>query len=279
MTKTTYDEFQQSILSTGGYDTAPDHRAAKTRRPSGWVTFIFTFLAMRVFPMCAIWDFFRKLTTRAWGKMCFSTVTTPEKFGMNIHVEGFQARNACKGPVVYLCNHMSTFETVALPPILLCWDDFSYVAKESLAHLPGLEHAAYIMGMVGIGRKNPKEDLLKIYQVGGERLGGGHSFLIFPQGTRQEVFDRKHFSSIGAKLAEKAGAAIVPIVVDTRCMPTRKTGLFRKALKDFGPIDTSKDIRFAAGPVIPPGKAREMQEAAFDWMAGKLESWGLPVVR
>ena len=33
------------------------------------------------------------------------------------------------------------------------------------------------------------------------------------------------------------------------------------------------------GPVIECGKARDMHEAAFDWMAGKLEEWGLPVDR
>ena len=49
--------------------------------------------------------------------------------------------------------------------------------------------------------------------------------------------------------------------------------------RDFGPVDTSKDIRIAFGPVIPAGKSRDMHEAAFDWMAGRLEAWGLPVER
>ena len=46
-----------------------------------------------------------------------------------------------------------------------------------------------------------------------------------------------------------------------------------------GSLACSLDIRCACGPVIPCGKSKEMHEAAFDWMAGKLESWGLPVER
>ena len=72
---------------------------------------------------------------------------------------------------------------------------------------------------------------------------------------------------------------MVPIVVDTRCQPTRKSGLLRKVFKDFGPVDTSHDIRIACGPAIPCGKARDMHAAAFEWMATKLESWGLPTER
>ena len=279
MKKTTLDEFQHSILSTGGYETAADCRAVVRRRPSGWLTFIFSLLITRVFPMCAVWDAVRKLTTRKWAEFCFSTVTVPEACGMKIKIEGFEARNAYKGPVVYLCNHMSTYETAALIPILLSWGELNFVAKESLAHLPFLEHAAKIMGMIGVSRTNPKADLMKIYDEGGKGLAAGRSFLVFPQGTRQETLARGRFSSIGAKLAEKAQVPVVPIVVDTRCMPTRKSGWLKKIFKDFGPVDTSKDIRIAAGPVIPAGKARDMHAAAFDWMADKLESWNLPVER
>ena len=180
---------------------------------------------------------------------------------------------------MYVCNHMSMTETILLPPILLAFSPFSYVAKASLAHLPFLEKAAEHMRMVPISRTSPREDLVNILKVGTERIEGGDSFLIFPQGTRCETFSRKRFSSIGAKLAERAGCPVVPIVVDTRCQPTRKTGLLRKVFKDFGPVDPSHDIRVACGPVIPNGRSKGMHEASFAWMADKLESWGLPVER
>ena len=220
-----------------------------------------------------------RLTTDSWSRVCFSTVTTAERLGMNVIVEGFGERAAFNEPVVYLCNHMSMTETILLPPTLLSIGPFSYVAKASLAHLPFLEKAAEHMRMVPISRTSPREDLVSILRIGTERLHGGESFLIFPQGTRCDVFSRSKYSSIGAKLAERSGCAVVPIVVDTRCQPTRRCGLLRKVFKDFGPVDTSHDIRVACGPVIPCSKSREMHAAAFDWMASKLESWGLPVDR
>ena len=272
-------DFQRELRETGGYRTHEECRAPVRAKPGFWTTLRFSWGVTRVFPYCAFTEPFGKLTTDVWAGFCFSSVTTAERLGMNVVIDGFRDRLAYQGPVMYLCNHMSMTETILLPPVLLSFGPFSYVAKASLAHLPFLEKAADHMRMVPVSRTSPREDLMNILKVGTERIGGGDSFLIYPQGTRCEVFSRKRYSSIGAKLAERAGCPIVPIVVDTRCQPTRKRGLLRKVFKDYGPVDTSFDIRVSAGPVIPCGKSKEMHEAAFDWMATKLESWGLPTER
>ena len=279
MQTTTLIEFRSELIATGGYRTRDDHRAPKRAKPGALTTLRYSWGVSRVFPMCALYEPLGKLTTDKWAEFCFKSVTTAEVLGMNVIVEGFENRAAVKEPVMYLCNHMSTTETIMLPPILLSYGPFSYVAKASLAHLPFLEKAAERMRMVPISRASPREDLVNILRVGTERISSGESFLIFPQGTRCDVFSRARYSSIGAKLAERAGCPVVPIVVDTRCQPTRKSGLFRKVFKDFGPVDTSHDIRIACGPAIPCGKARDMHAAAFEWMATKLESWGLPTER
>ena len=279
MRKTCLSDFQAELRATGAYSTHDDCRAVTRARPGFWPTLRYSWGVTRVFPLCAFAEPLGRLTTARWAEFCFSAVTTAESLGMNVIVEGFNSRLAHQGPVLYLCNHMSMTETIILPPILLSFGPFSYVAKASLAHLPFLTKAAEHMRMVPISRVSPREDLLNILKIGTERIQGGDSFLIFPQGTRCEVFSRKRYSSIGAKLAERAGCPVVPIVVDTRCQPTRKKGIFRKVFKDFGPVDTSRDIRIACGPVIPCDKAKVMHEAAFDWMASQLESWNLPVER
>ena len=276
---TTLEELRASLLATGGYETADDHRPAKRAKPSALVTLGFTMRMCKVFPLCALYEPFGKLTTDKWAHFCFSVVTGAERLGMKVKLEGWKQREAYDGPVVYLCNHMSTVETILMPPLLLTYGPFNIVAKASLSKLPFLTKAAAHMGMVPIGRKSPREDLVNMLRVGVERIKAGNSFLIFPQGTRQNVFSKKKFSSIGAKLAEKAGCPIVPIVVDTRCQLTREKGIFKKIFKDFGPVDTSYDLRCACGPVIPHGKAKDMQEQTFDWMAGKLEEWNMPVER
>ena len=276
---TKLSDFQAELRTTGAYRTHDDCRAPSRAKPGIWTTLRYSWALTRVFPLCALAEPLGKLTTDLWAQFCFTSVTGAERLGMNMIIEGFRDRIAHGGPVLYLCNHMSMTETIVLPPTLLSFGPFSYVAKASLAHLPLLERAAEHMRMVPISRKSPREDLISILKTGVERIESGDSFLIFPQGTRCDVFSRKRYSSIGAKLAERAGCPVVPIVVDTRCQPTRKTGLLRKVLKDFGPVDTSHDIRIACGPVIPCTKSKELHEAAFDWMASKLESWGLPVER
>ena len=279
MLKTKLKDFQESIRLTGGYHTADANKASKRARPGALTTLRYSLGVTHVFPMCALTEPFGLLNTDKWAEFCFKTVTTAEALGMNVIVEGFEQRASYEGPVMYLSNHMSMTETILLPPIILALKPFSYVAKASLAHLPFLEKAAEHMRMVPISRKSPREDLINILKVGTERIQGGDDFLIYPQGTRCEVFSHSKYSSIGAKLAERAGVPIVPIAVDTRCQPTRKTGLLKNIFKDFGPVDTAYDIRVAAGPVIPVGKSREMHEASFDWIASKLEEWQLPTDR
>lgn len=276
---TTLESFRERLLATGSYTTADADRAPVRAAPSALATIGFTMRVCRVFPLCALYEPLGKLDTDKWAHFCFSTVTGAEHLGMRVILDGFKNREAVDGPVVYVCNHMSTVETILLPPVVLTYGPFNIVAKQSLSHLPFLEKAAAHMGMVPIGRKSPREDLVNMLKVGVEKISAGNSFLIFPQGTRRKAFERAHFSSIGAKLAERAGCPIVPLVVDTRCQPTREKGIFRKIFKDFGTVDTSYDIRLSCGPAIPCGKAKAMHEQSFDWMASRLEEWGLPVVR
>jgi len=279
MTETELEDFQRQLRERGAYRTDDAHCAARRARPSAWLTTRFSLSVTRIFPLCAIWQALNILTPEHWAKFCFSSVTMPEKCGMRVNIEGWRERADYKGPVVYVCNHMSTLETILLPPTLQAFGPFRIVTKASLAHLPLLEKAAVTMGIVPLGRKNPREDLMALFDAGKAHIGEGASFLIFPQGTRTRVFSRAKFSSIAAKLAEKCGVPIVPIAVDTRCMPLREKGLFKKVFKDFGSVDTSRDIRMAAGPLIMPTRGREMHERSFDWIAGKLEAWGLPVER
>lgn len=273
MEKTTLEMFREELLRTGAYQTSPARRAPKRRRPGWWTTLSFTWGPFSVFPKCAIYEALGRLSTERWAQFCFLCVQKAEAFGMNVTFDGWENRAAYKGPVVYLANHMSTLETILLPFALLTYGPFSVVVKASLSHLPCLEKAAAHMGLVPIARKSPREDLMTLFRVGGERIAQGSSFLIFPQGSREPVFDRKGYSSIGAKLAEKTGVPVIPIAVKTDCEPTRPDG--KGWFKDFGTVDPSRDIRVRCGPPIT-GRAKDMHAASFDWIKAQLDEWGLP---
>lgn len=273
MKSTTLEMFREELLRTGAYASAPERMAAKLRSPSPLVTLGFCWSVFSVFPKCAIWETLRILNTDRWAHFCFECVRSAEGYGTPVTLEGWNQRKDYDGPVVYLANHMSTLETILLPAVLLTYGPFNTVVKASLAHLPCLERASAHMGLVPVTRTNPRADLMTIFKVGCERIARGESFLIFAQGTRQPVFSRAGWSSIGAKLAEKAGVPVMPIALKTDILPTRPEG--KGWAKDFGTVDPSKDIRVACGPVLA-GKAREMHQASFDWIKAKLDSWGLP---
>ena len=270
---TTLDEFRGAILGTGTYVSAKDALAPAPAGKGRWTTFSFNWSLFFVFPYCAVREFFRSLTTELWARCCFRTVQKAEKLGIRVTADGWENRNGYKGPVVYLSNHMSTLETIMLPPVLLAYGPFNVFVKASLSRLPALKRAAAHMGLIPLGRKSPREDLMQVFTEGVARIREGHSILIFPQGSRERVFSRKLYSSIGAKLAEKAGVPVIPIAVKTDCDPTRPDG--KGWLKDFGTVDPSKDIRMRCGPPIS-GTAKEMHQKVFDWIKGQLEEWGLP---
>ena len=273
MKRTTLSEFRGALVRTGSYTSGRDVLAPVPRKKGWWTTVSFTWSLFFVFPYCAVREFFRSLTTDLWALCCFKTVQKAEKFGIRVTADGWENRSGCKGPVVYLSNHMSTLETIMLPPVLLTYGPFSVFVKASLSRLPALKRAAAHMGLIPLGRKSPREDLMQVFNEGVARIREGRSILIFPQGSRERVFSRRVYSSIGAKLAEKAGVPVIPIAVKTDCEPTRPDG--KGWFKDFGTVDPSKDIRLRCGPPIT-GTAKEMHQKVFDWIKAQLEEWGLP---
>ena len=273
MRQVTLEAFRAALLDKGSYVSSPETLAPVVRPKGRWTTFSFNWSMFFVFPYCAVREFFRSLTTKLWALCCFKTFQKAEKFGIKVTVDGWENRKGYKGPVVYLANHMSTLETIMLPPILLTYGPFNVFVKASLSRLPALKRAAAHMGLIPLGRKSPREDLMQVFNEGVARIRGGNSILIFPQGSRERVFSRKLYSSIGAKLAEKAGVPVIPIAVKTDCSPTRPNG--KGWFKDFGTVDPSKEIRLRCGPPIT-GSSKEMHQKVFDWIKAQLEEWGLP---
>jgi len=273
MAHSTLESFRKELLTTDGYVTSVENRAPTRRKAGRWTTISFSWAPFSVFPYCALIEAFHCLTTAIWAKLCYACFRKAESFGMTVTLDGWKNRREYEGPVVYVANHMSTLETIMLPPILLSYGPFNVVVKASLSHLPCLERAAFKMGLIPIGRKSPREDLMTLFETGVERIKAGQSVLIFSQGSREPIFARKGFSSIGAKLAEKAGVPLMPVALKTDCEPTRPDG--KGWFKDFGTVDTSKDIRFRCGPILT-GTAKEMHAASFAWIKEQLEEWQMP---
>ena len=268
----TYKEFQESLRTTGHYETVPLNGQSQPVRASGLNSFLYAFTILRIVSRCAYKQVLRTFDFEEWANTCMASVTFAERLGGVVTFEGFEQRAAYQGPVVYVSNHMSTLETMVFPTTLTAFGKLAIVLKQSLIDIPFVGASALAVGSIAVSRKNAREDLKTVLEEGAKRLADGHSVLLFPQGTRQAVFDGKKFNSLGSKLAERAGVPVVPLAVKTDFL---KTG---KWVKDFGEVDPNKPIRFACGPVLPASLgARKTHDQSVAFIENKLKEWGLPI--
>jgi 1-acyl-sn-glycerol-3-phosphate acyltransferase len=269
---TDYRKLQELLRTVGGYETPPENRPARPAGVSGINSVRYAGTIISIVSRCA-WHHLRgTFNYETWAEICSLSICFAEKMGATITFEGFEQRAAYSGPVVYVSNHMSTLETMVFPTSLNSFGKLAIIVKKSLGDIPLVGAAHRAVGAIEVTRKNAREDLVTVLEQGALRLANGSSVLLFPQGTRQSVFEAKRFNSLGAKLAERAKVPVVPIAVRTDFLQTGKW------IKDFGMVDPSKPIRFACGPVLMPDLgAKKAHEKSVAFIEGKIREWGMPV--
>ncbi len=204
----------------------------------------------------------------AWVQSSLEVVDAMEAAGGNFEITGMDNIDALEAPVVFVGNHMSTLETFVLPAIIQSKRPVTFVVKESLMSYPWFGDVLRPRDPIVVGRTNPREDLMEVMGKGKKLLAEGTSIIIFPQTTRTDEFDTTKFNTIGAKLAARAGVAVVPVALQTKAWGTGKR------LKDFGPIRPYIPIRIAFGEAIPPeGKGDEAHRKTIEFIKGKMEEW------
>lgn len=192
-----------------------------------------------------------------------------EKVGVCIEISGIENIVEVNGPVVIIGNHMSMMETLLLPVMVQPIKPVTFVVKEKLLSYPVFKHIMLSRNPIAVTRTNPRQDLKTVLTEGLERLKKDISIIVFPQTTRSHLFDAKQMSSIGVKLAKKAGVPIIPLALKTDCWQNGKN------IKDFGKLDVTKKAHFAFGePIIVGGKGDTEHLAVNTFIAQKLQDWG-----
>ncbi len=135
----------------------------------------------------------------------------------NLHLTG--TRLTVKGrekiergePYIVMSNHQSLFDVWALIgriPLQIRW-----IVKIELRKIPVFGYALERMGHIYIDRGN-HENTYRGLDVAAERIKGGTSVIIFPEGTRSRDGRLLRFKKGGAFLAIKAGVSILPVTVN-----------------------------------------------------------------
>ena len=111
---------------------------------------------------------------------------------------------------IFMPNHLSMFDHWALLALLPM--QFGFAAKSSLFAIPFLGWHLTRSGNVPVNRWKPRQTLRRFREVG-ERISGGWSLVIYPEGERT-FGDRFACFKRGAfLLARNARAPIVPVTI------------------------------------------------------------------
>lgn len=192
-----------------------------------------------------------------------------EKVGLQIEINGMDNLRSFDGPAVFIGNHMSALETVILPRIVNPVKLVVFVTKQELNSTPLFGPINSSRHPIVVGRENAREDLMQVMNQGAERLKDGRSIILFPQRTRNPIFDVKNFNSLGVKLAKRNNVPVVPIALLTDAWENGKI------VKDFGKIDTSKKALISFGkPLTISGNGSEQQQEVINFITSHLKEWG-----
>ncbi len=130
--------------------------------------------------------------------------------GVRVTVKGAENIPADRA-VLFVSNHQGNFDIPVLFSSL--HRPIGFLAKIELAKVPVLHAWMPKLGCVFIDRANPRQSI-KAIQKCAEVLKGGHSVVIFPEGTRSRGTRMGDFKKGSLRLVEKAGVPIVPVTVN-----------------------------------------------------------------
>jgi len=207
----------------------------------------------------------------AWINNSLNVFYLIEKTGGQINISGMDnlREEPDKGTVI-VANHMSTLETLVLPSIIRPNRNITFIVKDTLVKSNTFGAIIRATDPIVVGRRNPREDLVHVLKSGEEKLKKGISLAIFPQSTRDSIFDPQKFNTMGIKLAKRANAKIIPLALKTDFWGNGKL------IKEFGKIDPSKKIFFTFGKSMRiTGNGKEEHKKIIEFIAKKQEEWKL----
>jgi 1-acyl-sn-glycerol-3-phosphate acyltransferase len=145
----------------------------------------------------------------------FILVRIGHLLGSRYDIQGRE--NIPKGvPVIFVANHQSLYDIICMIWFLRKWHP-KFVSKVELGKgIPSVSYNLRHGGSVLIDRKDPKQAIPIISELGKYIEKTGRSAVIFPEGTRSKTGQPKTFSSTGLKLLCKnaPSAVVVPISIN-----------------------------------------------------------------
>jgi 1-acyl-sn-glycerol-3-phosphate acyltransferase len=181
--------------------------------------------------------------TRAWGRGILWVA------GVRVEVQGEE--NVPAGAAVYAANHASALDIPLLFAHLPV--DFRIIHKRSLYAVPVIGLYLRVGGHVPVERGRAFQSRRSLEQAA-ERIRGGTSVVVFPEGTRSRTVGVAPFKRGSFLIAVEAGVPVVPVSL---------VGV--RAILPGGPVVRPGRVKIVVHPPLPttgtgPEKASELAE-------------------
>ncbi|MAP24890.1 MAG: hypothetical protein CMM87_05090 [Rickettsiales bacterium] len=138
-------------------------------------------------------------------------------------------KNMPKNPALYVAQHQSMWETVALFMIV---PNSVFVLKQSLLDMPLVGVYFRRCGFIGIDRQN-KSILRGLIKKCRSALEGDHNIIIFPEGRRVEYGDQAHINLSFIKIASEVNVPIVPVTHNSGKFWPRKSMMKKQGVVEL----------------------------------------------
>jgi 1-acyl-sn-glycerol-3-phosphate acyltransferase len=129
--------------------------------------------------------------------------------GVEVHVSRTAQLDPAQ-PYIFAANHQSQFDILVLQGFLGV--DFRWLAKKELFAVPVWGPAMRRAGYIPVDRSHGRQ-AIKSLEEAAQKIAGGTSVIIFPEGTRSQDGKLHEFKAGAMVLAIKSGVPIVPVAI------------------------------------------------------------------
>ena len=140
---------------------------------------------------------------RAWGRMLMAV------FLVDLRVLGSEGLESDM-PYVFVSNHFSLIDTPLMFGFLP--HEFRILARSGLWRIPFIGWHLSRAGHLPVNRVNPRLAVRNIAYAA-EKVAGGRSILVFPEGGRRRGNTMRPFKTGAAHIAIRAGVPVVPMAI------------------------------------------------------------------